>query len=523
MNDYTKCLSAGYVRLSVAEQENTEESLSIANQKRYIEDYCDKLGIKLVDWYVDDGYSGGNFERPGFKRLIEDIEKGNVNTVITKDISRLGRDLVETSKYLYEYFPNNNIRYISILESYDTEHPTISDDMIPFKAVLNDMFLKDTSRKIKAVRRGMMEQGLFVGSSVPYGYKRSSDNSKVFEIDEYPASIVRRIFQMRLDGMKPNMIARTLTDEGVLPPNVYNSKNIKKTFTTNLWKYSTIVNILKNEVYIGTMIQGKFERVNLKSKKKKLLPRSKWIIKKHNHIAIIDEDTFNNVNNKLKSDSNDKSRDRKYNYLLKGLVFCEDCGGTMTTRKIHSKNGNDYSIYLCSNYVRFRNGVCSMHYYREDELNRVVLSEVRNILTKYISKDKLEYVYDDTLKKGNLLKKYKDELDLYQKRLIDIDKAIGDLYRDKLSNIISTDDFLVIKSDLEKEKTKVETNIRNLTKMLDNTKDEITDKKTKEKIIKSFLKLKNPTTDDLKSIIYKITIDKDKKVRIYYNFSVNGD
>lgn len=259
--------AAGYARLSITEN-NDGESSSIVNQKECIKDYAKKAGIEIYDYYVDDGYSGGNFERPAFKRLINDIECGIINCVITKDTSRLGRDFIGTGAYIYKYFPENDVRYISILDEFDTEEPRSNDDMIPLKTVINDMFLKETSRKIISVRHNLMEQGLFVGSTVPYGYARSKDDNRKLVVDEYAANIVKRIFKMKINGESPNMIARSLTNEGILPPSVYNNKKIKKTFTTNLWKGSAINNIITNEVYIGTLIQGKYKRVSLKSKKK---------------------------------------------------------------------------------------------------------------------------------------------------------------------------------------------------------------------------------------------------------------
>src|SRR5574344_1247942 len=229
----TKYKAGGYTRLSLIESDEGLESVSITNQKNLIKEFAEKNGIELYDFYIDDGYSGGNFDRPDFKRLLNDLECGVINCVITKDLSRLGRDFIETNNYIYKYFPENGIRYIAILDNLDTENPNNGDDMVPFKTVVNDMYLKDTSRKIKSVRHDLMNKGLFVGSSVPYGYKRSEEDNRKFVIDDYAARVVRRIFDMKLEGIKPNMIARTLTEEGILPPSVYNEKKIKKTYTTN--------------------------------------------------------------------------------------------------------------------------------------------------------------------------------------------------------------------------------------------------------------------------------------------------
>ena len=218
--------AGAYIRLSLADDDKDAdtESVSIKNQRSLITEYAKNNNIELVDYYVDDGYSGGNFERPGFKRLINDIECGYINCVITKDTSRLGREFIETGNYMFKYFPEHNVRYIAILENYDTANPNGVEDIIPFKTVINDMYLKDVSRKIKSVRHDMMTKGLFVGSSVPYGYKRSEEDSRKFVIDEYAAQVVKRIFDMAEKGNSPLMIARALTEDGIQPPNIYKGK-----------------------------------------------------------------------------------------------------------------------------------------------------------------------------------------------------------------------------------------------------------------------------------------------------------
>ena len=183
-----KYIAAAYTRLSIAESKDGGESLSITNQKDYIKKYCEENNIELYDFYVDDGFSGGNFDRPAFKKMINDLECGLINCVITKDTSRLGRDFIETGSYIYKYFPEHDIRYIAILDNFDTENPNGADDIIPFKTVVNHMFLRDTSRKITSVRHDLMKKGLFVGSSVPYGYKRSDEDNRRLVVDNYAAN-----------------------------------------------------------------------------------------------------------------------------------------------------------------------------------------------------------------------------------------------------------------------------------------------------------------------------------------------
>ncbi len=525
MIDYLvgKTYKAGaYLRLSVEDDNKKDESISIKNQRAFIKDFALKNNIEIYDYYVDDGYSGGNFDRPAFKKLINDIEKGIINCVITKDMSRLGREFIETGNYVFKYFPEHDIRYIAILENYDTLKPNGVEDIIPFKAVINDMYLKDISKKIKSVRHEMMKKGEFVGSTVPFGYKRSEENSKLLMVDNYAAQIVQRIFELKDSGQTENMIARILTNEGILPPDVYRGKKMKKvSITTNLWKASSIKHILKNEAYIGILIQGKYERVSLKSKKKKLLPKSKWIIKKGVLPQIITNELFERVNtSKRKNDI----RYRQYDYLLKGLVICADCGKTMLVRRVKRQTNHSIinPIYCCRTYAKYRNHVCSMHYYKEEDLNELVLNKLRNILLKYTNNKLLEQKYEMLLSNLNILKEYQRSLNNLKTKIITIDKALSDLYKDRANNVISNNEFMVIKKDLQKDKKISERKTLELEELVSETKNLFTDDKIKRKYINDFLKVKDYNKEILKIFIDKIEVANDKSIKIFFNFNLNG-
>ncbi len=526
MIDYLtdKTYKAGaYLRLSIEDENKDVESISIKNQRAFIKEFALKNNIEIYDYYVDDGYSGGNFDRPAWKRLINDIENRVIDCVITKDMSRLGREFIETGNYIFKYFPEHNIRYIAILEDYDTLKPNGSEDMLPFKAVINDMYLKDISKKIKSVRHDMMAKGEFVSGTVPYGYKRSEENNKILVIDEYAAPIVQRIFEMKDSGKTDGIIARVLTDEGILPPDVYRGKKLKyTTITTNLWKACTIQHILKNEAYIGTLIQGKYERVSLKSKKKRLLPKNKWVIRKGVLPKIISNELFERVNAPKRKTN---VRYRQYDYLLKGLVVCADCGVTMSVRRI--KNQTEPTkitpIYVCRTYARYRNNICTMHYYREEDLNELVLKEIRTVLLKYSKNETLEKKYETALCDFNVLKEYENTLKIYKSKIVTIDKAISELYKDRANNIISTEEFFGIKSDLEKDRKDYEAKITDLEIIVSESKNLLTDQKTKMKYINNFLKAKNPDKEMLKTLINKIEINEDKTIKIFFNFNLNEE
>ena len=519
-----KTYKAGaYVRLSIEDDNKDIESVSITNQKAFIKDYAIKNNIEIYDYYVDDGYSGGNFDRPGFKKLINDIQNGIIDCVITKDMSRLGREFIETGNYVFKYFPEHNVRYIAILDNYDTLSPNGMEDILPFKAVINDMYIKDISKKIKSIRHDKMKAGLFVGSSVAYGYKRSEDDNRKLVIDKYAAGVVKRIFDMKDNGITNNMIARILTNEGILPPDVYKGRKLNKTtVTTYLWKASSIKTILSNEAYIGNLIQGKYERVSLKSKKKRLLPKNKWIVKKGAIPPIISKELFDKVNTPK---SVMDTRFRKYDYLLKGLVICGDCGKTMLVRRV--KNQSDpskvHAIYVCKTYANYRNNICSMHYYREDELNKLVIKEVKDVLLNYSQNEQLDKKYKFSICNFNLLENHEKDLAFVKDKIVTIDKTISDLYKDRANGIIDVDEFYEIKKELVKDRKECELKVQNLEIILTKSKNILTDEKMKLDYIDEFLESKTLSKEIIKIFINKIEIYENKKIKIYFNFDLDGE
>ena len=512
---------AAYIRLS-KEDEKEGESESIVNQKELIKKYIEESKLGECKYFVDDGYSGGNFERPQFKELIKEIEKGNISIVITKDTSRLGRDFIETSYYMFKYFPEHNIRYIAILENFDTSNPNGVEDMIPFQTIINDWYLKDISKKIKSVRQNKMRQGLYMGSTVPYGYKRSKENNCKFEVDEYSSRIVKRIFKMRLEGMTPTMIARRLSDEKIEPPSIYYGKNINKTYTTYLWGLSTINQILQNPIYIGRLVQRRFDKVNYKSKKKIKLDKEKWIVVENFVEPIISEENFKAVQEmKCKKIGGCQ---KKYDYLLKGLVVCGDCGKVMTVRRRLSKRKNKEesyeTYYCCSNNIRYRNGVCSLHYFNEQKLNDLILEHLKNLLNKYANKEKMIEIGEKEFNNLNKQENFKKEKEYYENKIKTIKVALKNIYLDKTNSIISDEEFIQIKMQLEEDKNKYHEKIKDIEEKLkqdkQSQKPDYIDNKIKE-----FLEFKNPSKQILMQLIKRIEIMENKQIKVYLNFNVN--
>lgn len=423
---------------------------------------------------------------------------------------------------MFKYFPEHNIRYIAILENFDTLNPNGVEDMIPFQTIVNDWYLKDISKKIKSVRQNKMKQGLYMGSTVAYGYKRSKENNCKLEIDEYASQIVKRIFKLRIEGWTPTMIARKLSDENIKPPSSYNKRNIKKTYTTNLWGLSTINQILSNPIYIGNLVQRKFDKASYKSKKKIKLNKDQWIVIENAVEPIISKEIFEKVQ-EMKS-KNVANCNKKYDYLLKGLVVCGDCGRIMTVRrrnfKRKYKEDSIETYYCCTNNIRYRNGVCSLHYFNEEKLNKIVIDYLRNILKRYSNKNEMQTIYQEQNKNVFNQKDFEKEKETYiQKRNI-LKKALKDLYVDKTNNIISKVEFVELKQDLEKDKDIIENKINEIEELIEKNEQEAENHQVMFDKINKFLALKNPSKQILLDLIKKIEIMENKQIKVYLNFNI---
>ena len=335
--------AAGYVRLS----REDNESLSIENQKEFLSQYCLENGIELVEFYADDGYTGTNFERPGFKKMICDAEDGFFDTIVVKDLSRLGRDYIETGYYIEKYFPQNGLRFIAAGDGIDTLE---DNDITPFKAVINDMYAKDISKKVRAVFLTKMKNGYFISASAPYGYKIDPNQKGRFVIDVKAAEIVKRIFDLYLNGETYTGIARLLTDEGVLSPG-----------GCDVWHPVSVRRILGDKSHIGCVVQNKTSKISYKIDKYRMNPKEKWIIVPDMHEAIVDKRDFE-IAQKMLGNNNVKVPRRKH--VLAGLIYCEK-GHRIS---FSSSKGVFYTV--CQAYKNGRE--CSPHMMKESKLEKIV-------------------------------------------------------------------------------------------------------------------------------------------------------
>lgn len=293
-----KYVAALYMRLS--KEDGSFESSSISNQRKILRRYEEKNDFEIYGEYIDDGYSGTNFDRPAWNRMIEEIEAGKINTVIVKDLSRIGRDYIVSGQYTEVYFPSKGVRLIAVNDGYDSFDGF--SDMIPFKNVLNEMYARDTSRKIRSSLHTKMLEGSFIGNFAPYGYKKDENNKNHLVIDSAPAEIVKRIFKYAYSGLRPTEIAEILNNEKIFIPKEYRKYGILKGDTEDrlIWRASTVCKILSNEVYIGSIVQGKSRKASFKSDVIIRNPKNEWIKSENKHEAIIDREIFEKISERRK-------------------------------------------------------------------------------------------------------------------------------------------------------------------------------------------------------------------------------
>lgn len=514
----TKYKVAGYLRLS-KEDGDKEESDSIVSQKSIIENKIKELGkeFELYDLYIDDGYTGLNTDRPSFKKMITDIENGMVNTVITKDLSRLSRNSFEANYYIEIYFLEKNIRYISILDNVDTYLKNSNNDMIQFKTLINDWYSKDISRKVRSGVWARKEKGMYLAAKAPYGYKKSKDNKNKLEIDKEQSRVIKMIFNMYDKGTKITDIAKYLKEQRIYCPDYYDFGGAKNGDYN--WRDEAISRILKNKVYIGHIEYGKKIKLSYKSKKVKIMPREEWQIVENTHQPIISKEQFERVQTKLSIHK--KTKHRKYEWKLNGIVFCKECGTKMAIKVIRDKDGNIKSkkIY-CGTAVRKNNTInCSRKYKAidEDVVEKIVIANVKEKLSKISKSNKLENLILNQYNE-NGTKVYDDNIKILEKQLEKADKTITSLYDDYKNDIIEIDDYKrFYKTEIER-RTNIKNNINSILK-----EKEKRPTITKERLISIMNELSNIENwdrDKLSEIIYNIEIDKDNNIYINYKYNV---
>lgn len=524
-NQKTKGFRVGlYMRLS-REDGDKEESSSVTNQREMLKRYVsEQENFFIVKEYVDDGYTGTNFDRPGFKQMIEDIEAGIIDTVITKDLSRLGRERLGVGHYTEIYFPEHNVRYIALLDNIDTYIDSGMNDMAPFKGVINDMYVRDISKKIRSSLIERKKAGNFLGVTAPYGYQKDPNNKFHLIINEKEAEVVKRVFRLYLEGNGLTRIAQILTKDGIPVPG--ESRDIGKTRRTALyssWKQTTIRRILDNRVYLGELVQFKRRKINYKSKRRINVPEEERYICKGTHEAIIDEEDFNTIQNILKKNKSFKGT--RHDYLFKGLLYCAECGARLNITYSNyalKKYGEYRYTTICYSYSRLYSDICTRHSNSIPELEEVLIKHIKEVCKRYINENLQDELISMAKKQKQLeLKQITNEkkLETISQKISDIGLYIKNLYMDKVKGVVSENDYVSLVADFTKDRDNLIKEKEELIKIINNQKPQIDETAKIEKLAKEFLSLEKPTKQLLNELIEKITISENKEINIYFKFN----
>ncbi len=512
-----------YIRLSQEDKDKKYESdsESVINQKELLRNYVKNNNFNLVKEYVDDGFSGTDFERPGFKSLLEDINNKKINCVIVKDLSRLGRDHVMTGYYIETFFPENNIRFISILESFDSFKNQASNDSSTFIIACNDYYSKQNSIKIRNVLNEKRKNGKFVGSLPCYGYMRDPEDKGHLIPNPETAPIVKKIFKWRADGIGPTEIANRLNKAHVVTPSGYKKTNYSsRLIDRDNWNISTVKKILINRIYTGDLVQHTQTKVNYKSKKKITLDEKLWIVVENTHEPLVDKDTFDYVNNLRKRNTrNYEIKTNREKRLLEGKLFCKECGNKLT---VLYRKKQDYWSINCNRYSRDPvRGRCYSHFYPYNYLEEQVLEQINKSVSKLMKELDLKQLNDEVVKSvyketnniDNVIRNLETEKEKITKR-------ITTLYNDRCDGVISTETY----KELAKES---ETKLKEINDLIDN--ENIKKYKIKNKAnvlpdytkkIKKLLDLNKPKKELIDTLIDKIVIDKDRNITIYFKYDI---
>ena len=506
--------AALYIRLS-KEDESEGPSESVNNQRSLLNEFVQQHRLSVYDTYIDDGWSGTSFDRPNFQRMIADIEAKKVNMVITKDLSRLGRDYILTGHYMERYFPEHRVRYISLLDGIDTGVESSANDITPFRAIMNDMYAKDISKKISSVKHDKQRKGLFIGGKPAYGYKMHPTEKNKIVIDEDAAPMVRRIFTMALEGVSCRQIAVQLNAERVPTPATYAGLSIANPGPySGLWSSESISDMLQNETYIGNMVQGRTRKINYKTKKCVKQSRKDWVIVEGTHEPLIDPETFGKVQALI--ESRKRTRSRTYDFLLKGLIFCHECGHPLAVINRKTASGEDRLIFVCRTYQRFtKAGVCTSHTIKEETVTRAVVEKVREVCGAYLQADRLLPQAQRAVAKALAEADNEKEINALKARIDSLTVHLDKVYMDKLDGVLDEADFQRIYGKVKADRAALEQRLSQLDRPDYSPTEQAA---LAKKLVERFLENASTNRELLVSLIERVELTADKQIIIKFRF-----
>ena len=507
--------AALYIRLS-KEDESEGPSQSVQNQESLLREFVQQHRLTVYDTYVDDGWSGTSFDRPDFQRMIADIEAKKVNMVITKDLSRLGRDYIMTGHYMERYFPEHRVRYISLLDGIDTGVDSTANDITPFRAIMNDMYAKDISKKIKSVKRDKQRKGQFIGGKPVYGYKMHPTEKNKIVIDEEAARVVRRIFALALSGMSCRNIAVQLNQEGVPTPATYAGLPVARPGPyTGLWSSERISDMLQNETYLGNMVQGRSVKISYKSKKCLKQDPANWVVVEGTHEPLVDGETFRKV--RMLVNSRKHTRSRTYDFLLKGLIFCHECGHPLAVLNRKNARGEDVLYFVCRTYQRFtKAGVCTCHSIKEKTVTDAVIAKVREVCRAYLDPGELLPAARETVENAGKRSGLEAELQSLQSKIDSLTANLDRMYADRLSGLLPEADFQRIFSRIKLERKQLEEKRWELE--LDKKSPVRGEDRAKE-LVQRFIETAGESRELLVSLIERVELTEGKEIIIKFRFA----
>lgn len=530
--------TALYERLS-RDDEMQGESNSIVNQKRYLEEYAQAQGFKNIRHFTDDGYSGTNFKRPGFQEMIAAIEAGEIDVVCVKDLSRFGRDYLKVGFYTEIMFPEKGVRFIAINNSVDSANP-MENDFTPFLNIMNEWYAKDTSNKIRAIFRSRMQDGKRCSGAIPYGYKRDPEDKNHLLIDEEAAKVVRRIYQMVIDGMGSQAIANQLTADNVLIPSAYLEQSEHGESRNHSyhdpcrWNCTAVSSILDKQEYMGHTVLGKTICENFKTKKRRKARPDELIIFENTHEPIIDAETWHLVQ-KLRRRTRRKLANGSYSHRLSGLVYCADCGKRLSyssPQSQHRPDGKTYdadSSFRCPTYKSMY-GECTMHYIKSSTLDKLVDEAVRKI-ARYILRNEQAFLEQvrvlTSADQKQTQSEDKKELVNIKKRIAELDNYIKRLYEGNASGKIPDRQFEKLMAQYDSEQQELEERVKEIEASIHEIQQESENGQQFVRLVQKYRDLTEIDQTALNEFIDKVvvheatggrTADRSQQIDIYFNF-----
>ena len=519
--------AAIYLRLSKEDGDlssgEKKESNSIANQRKLIEDYLSRNPeITLVQEFCDDGYTGANFDRPDFQRMMEQVKTGKINCIIVKDLSRFGRDYIDSGRYIEKIFPSLGIRFIAINDNYDSAQSQQAGNeiILPFKNLINDSYSRDISIKIRSNLETKRRNGEFVGSHVVYGYRRSDDDKNKLVIDQTVAPVIQSIFSMKMDGFSPAQIADKLNKDGVPSPYEYKRQSgskyqsgFKKQIKTD-WGAKAIYRILKNEMYTGTLVQGKTTTPNHKIKSRTTKDEADWMRTENAHDAIISPSIFDMVQKLMLEDTRSPSGDNSV-HLFSGKVFCADCQSTMTRKKTKSA-GKEYVYFVC-NANKVDRKVCDAHTVKEqvvyDAALAVIQAQVSLALNLEIALGELNGISWERREMERIASKI-----ARQEEVIEHNKQMkAHVYEDFKTEMITREEYFIFKAEFDKNIQEAKEAIARLVGNKNQISSGLTEQQSWLAQFRKYENIQELNRRVVVNFIDRIEITEDKQVHVVLN------